>query len=171
MSYGCFKFSSIFSICFGNCIGKKNSNSLVNKVGSSTNLNEIDNNGIESVVSTNSDIDAIHRKTSLHCDKNGQNHSNDTQNVSQERRASEVIIQQPINKIKIVNVTYQKHYINQSTINKKRISNAIDGHVNSLRQNSTDSNSTNQSPEGKLLIKILKILGFKISWNIVYNLK
>ena len=153
MSHGCFKFCSMFAICFGNCPRKKDGNSLVNKVGSSMNLNEIENNGLESVISTNADIDTIHRKTSLQSNKTGRDLSNDTQNVSQERRASEVIVQQPINKIKIVNVTYQKHYINQNTINKKRISNAIDGHVNSLRRDSMDSNSSNQSPEGMLLCK------------------
>ena len=151
MSPGCCKISSIFAICFGNCTRKKYGNSLVNKVGSSTNLNEIENNGLESVISTNTNIETIHRKTSVQSDINGQNRSNDTQNATQERRASEVIVQQPINKIKIVNVTYQKHYINQSTINKKRISNAIDGHVNSLRQNSIDSKLSNDCPEGMLL--------------------
>ena len=151
MSHGCFKFCSMFAICFGNCPRKKNENSLVNKVGSSMNLNEIENNGLESVISTNADIDTIHRKTSVQSNKTGRDLSNDTQDISQERRASEVIVQQPINKIKIVNVTYQKHYINQNTINKKRISNAIDGHVNSLRRDSVDSNSSNQSPEGMLL--------------------
>ena len=151
MSYGCFQISSIFAICFGNCTRKKNGNSLENKVGSSTNLNEIENSGLESTTSININTDTIHRKASVQSDKNGQNQSNGTQNGSQERRTSEVIYQQPINKIKIVNVTYQKHYINQNTINKKRISNAIDGHVNSLRRDSVDSNSSNQSPEGMLL--------------------
>ena len=148
MSYGCFHISSIVAICFGNCTRKKNSNSLENKVGSSTNLSEIENNGLESTTSIDADTDTIHRKASVQSDKNGQNV---TRNGSHERRTSEVIYQQPINKIKIVNVTYQKHYINQNTINKKRISNAIDGHVNSLRRNSKDSNSADQSSEGMLL--------------------
>ena len=146
MSLGCFKISSLLNLCFCNCIGKKSGNPLGNKVGSSTNLNEIENNGIEHLRIQS------HRKVSLQ--SNHDNQSNGPVTSSQERRESEVIIQQPINKIKIVNVTYQKHYIKQNTINRKRISNAIDGHVNSLRRSSTESNSSNQSPEG---IKIFSI--------------
>ena len=152
MSLGCFKISSLFNLCFCNCITKKSGSPLGNKVGSTTNLNEIENNGIEALASTNVFKGTSHRKISLQ--SNNDNQSNSTETSTQERRESEVIIQQPINKIKIVNVTYQKHYIKQNTINRKRISNAIDGHVNSLRRSSTESNSSNQSPEG---IKIFSI--------------
>ena len=149
MSLGCFKVSSLLSLCFCNCIGKKSGSPLGNKVGSSTNLNEIENNGIEHLRIQS------HRKVSLQ--SNHDNQSNDPVTSTQERRESEVIIQQParnpINKIKIVNVTYQKHYIKQNTINRKRISNAIDGHVNSLRRNSTESNSSNQAPEGIMIFQ------------------
>ena len=153
MLLGCFKVSSLFSLCFSNCIGKKSGSPLGNKVGSSTNLNEIENNGIEHLRVQSQ------RKISLH--SNHDNQSNGTETSTQERRESEVIIQQPINKIKIVNVTYQKHYIKQNTINRKRISNAIDGHVNSLRRNSTESRSSDQSPEGIMIFSIYFKASFK----------
>ena len=148
MSFGCFKVSSIFKICFGNCIGKESRGTLSNKVGSSTNLNEIDNTGLQAVSSANTNNDLSTDREIPQNEKDASNQHNNNEKLSQENGANDVIVQQPINKIKIVNVTYQKTMYHQNTVNRKRISNAVDGHVNSVHRNSMDSSSTNQTPDG-----------------------
>ena len=70
-----------------------------------------------------------------------------TEKSFQEGSSNEVIVQQPINKIKIVNVSYQQTLYKKNTVNRKRISISDTGHVNNT-SNSVESKSIDSSSEG-----------------------
>ena len=96
-----------------------------NRVGSKQNLNEDDYKDTKttSATSIKGELPQIHHNNVQVGEQEYIQSSNDaTEKLFQEGSCNEVIVKQPINKIKIVNVSYQKSLYKKNTVNQKRIS-------------------------------------------------
>ena len=141
----CCNCSSFSQICFGPYMSRNNGNHLGNKVGSTINLNEIVDDTSKPISIIGTKVDLLQSNTDLQNSDNPTDQSSDSENPFQESNVNEVIVKQPINKIKIENVTYQRNLYKKNTV--RRISNAINGHINNFR-NSLESTSGETSTEG-----------------------
>ena len=151
MPFTCCTQPSIFKMCFGGYINSKKRNALANnRVGSTHTLNDdvYKDNYLTSVNGKKGELLQVNYNDIQRGKQKYIQPSNDTTEKSfQEGISNDVIVQQPINKIKIVNVTYQKTLYKQNTVNRKRISISETGDVNNT-SNSIKSNSVDSSPEG-----------------------
>ena len=142
---------SFFKICFGACINSKKGSVLAsNRVGSTNNLVEdvYKDTNPASVNGTNGNfLQVNHNNIQRGKQESIQPSNGATEKSFQEGNCNEVIVQQPINKIEIVNVSYQKTLYKKNIVNRKRISISEAGHVNN-RSTSVPSNSVDSSPEG-----------------------
>ena len=144
MPWMCWPRESLFEMCFGSCMNLKKGTLSPNRVGSTNDLDQITSNPKDPNSGQGSNDDQVKNKN---ISLNEKSNSSDNETKFQGGAVTrEVIIKQPINKIKIVNVTYQKTLHKNNTVNKKRIFNAVDGHVNNTR-NSFDASSSDTSQE------------------------
>ena len=144
MPWMCWPRESLFEMCFGSCINLKKGTLSPNRVGSTIDLDQITSNPKDPNSGQGSNDDQVENKN---ISSNEKSNSSDNETKFQGGAVTrEVIIKQPINKIKIVNVTYQKTLHKNNTVNKKRIFNAVDGHVNNTR-NSFDASSSDTCQE------------------------
>ena len=152
MPLACCNQQSIFKICFGICMNSKKGNALANnRVGSQHDLNEdVYNNTNTTSVNDKKGESLQINQNSVQCGEQEytQPSIDATEKLFQEGSSNEVIVQQPINKIKIVNVSYQKTLYKKHTVNRKRISISETGRINNTSK-SVASNSIDLSPEGK----------------------
>ena len=136
--------------CFGFCLCPCNaSNKLSNKVGSTDHLSENVNDGPISDRIPTIKVDELQNRTSIPNNQSNlmsgwKSHDDNFQEDS----GNGVIVKQPISKIKIVNVTYQKHYIKTNKIDQRRTSVARNGHVES-NPNPLDTSSLDTASDGK----------------------
>ena len=156
MSLTCCARHSIFKICFRACCMTSNKGRALgsNRVGSTQNLDEdVDNDDSNTITTVNGAKDELlpvnnHNILPVNEESNPSNNDANERSFQEgNNNADEVIVQQPINKIKIVNVTYQKTFYKKNTVNRKRISISDKGHINSS-YNSYPSASVDSSPEG-----------------------
>ena len=141
----CCTRQSLFKICFGTCMSSEKGIGLANKVGSTNNLDVVEENGPNTHFLYGSTNDLLKNNTPDVENKSYTLNKGEDQDL--EAGTNEVIVTQPINTIKIMNVTYQKTLYNTSSVNQRRVSVAVDGHVNN-RPASTDSPSIDVSSEG-----------------------
>ena len=161
MTLTCCNAPSFFQICFGACMSTNNGNKLGNKVGSSIALNEIVDNTSTPISIIGSKLDLSQSKIDIENGENQTEQSNDSEkHVSMENSGvPEVIVQQPINKIKIVNVTYQRTLYKKNTV--RRISNAQNGHIHNFRNSSDPISTVDTSTIGNQLKTIILLCIFK----------
>ena len=146
MPYICWPRESLFEMCFGSCMKLKKGTLSPNRVGSTNDLDQIGSNP-PNPKSGQGDNEGLVKNKNFSSNEKSNSSDNETKFEGGGIFTREVIIKQPINKIKIVNVTYQKTLHKNNTVNKKRIFNAVDGHVNNTR-NSFDASSSDTCQEG-----------------------
>lgn len=156
MPWICWPRESLFEMCFGSCMNLKKGTLSPNRVGSTNDLDQIVRNPNDPDSSKGNNDDVLKNKN---ISSNEKSNSDDNETKFQGATVTrEVIIKQPINKIKIVNVTYQKTLHKNNTVNKKRIFNSVDGHVNNTRNSFDASSSDTCQDGGKYLHKLYKLL-------------
>ena len=156
MPYICWPRESLFEMCFGSCMNLKKGTLSPNRVGSTNDLDQIESNTQNPKSGQGDDEDLVKNKNISSKEKS--NSSDNQPNFQGGTVTREVIIKQPINKIKIVNVTYQKTLHKNNTVNKKRIFNSVDGHVNNTRNSFDASSSDTCQDGGRYFYKSKKIL-------------
>ena len=141
----CCTRQSLFRICFGACMSSEKGTGLANKVGSTNNLDVVVDNGSNRNFLYGAKNDLL--KNNITDSEDRSKTLNEGEHQGLEAGTNEIIVKQPINKIKIVNVTYQKTLYNTSSVNQRRVSVAVGGHVNNS-PTSNDSSSIDVSSEG-----------------------
>ena len=157
MPWICWPQESLFEMCFGSCMKLKKGTLSPNRVGSTNDLDQIEGNPENPKSGQGNNEGPVKNKNISSNEKSNSTNDNETkfQGATVTR---EVIIKQPINKIKIVNVTYQKTLHKNNTVNKKRIFNSVDGHVNNTRNSFDASSSDTCQDGGRYFYKSKKIL-------------
>ena len=156
--------------CFGCWMCSDSGNRLSNKVGSTDRL-----------VETGKDDQSSYHGPSIKLDelRNGTPYPNNQSNLMNGWKSHDdgleadgdngVIVKQPVNRIKIVNVTYQKHYTKTNKVNNKRISVAANGHVKT-NSNPPDTSSVETISGGNISIHIyIYIYYFFLLYIYIYN--